>query len=114
MNLPFSPYPKEKQLFRRRIKPTQKQLGAISPTVDRELKQRSKGICELRIRCNGAKATERAHTMGRRIISHKTTVEDLFHLCVLCHDWLDETPEGIRLRKEVREIGTTEYLRRMG
>jgi len=75
---------------------TQKQKGDISQSVDKQLKARSKGVCEL---CGEAKATERAHLTGRRHIDHKTAVTDLLHLCSKCHDWLDETPEGIRARR---------------
>lgn len=109
-NQPVRKYTKEMQLFRKPVKPTQKQKGDISTKVDRELKERSGGVCELRRTCHGNKAVERSHTMGRRIIPHKTTVDDLFHACKLCHIWLDETPDGIRFRKRVREIGTTAYL----
>ncbi|RJE88595.1 hypothetical protein D3P07_11410 [Paenibacillus sp. 1011MAR3C5] len=94
----------------KRVKPTQRQMGAISAKVDSELKERSKGICEVRVRCNGAQAAERAHTIGRKLISHRTTVNDLFHACKACHIWLDETPEGIRFKRQVREIGTTAYV----
>ncbi|CAM3708415.1 hypothetical protein COLU111180_04290 [Cohnella lubricantis] len=107
----FNPYPKEKQLFQRRTKPTQRQMGEISPSVDRELKDRSGYVCEVRKRCSGARATQRAHTKGRRTIPRKTAVDDLFHACVGCHIWMDETPEGIRFKRQVREIGgTTVYL----
>lgn len=108
LSLEFNPVPKPGKT--KRIKPTQKQNGAISTVVDKELKERSSGICEVRVRCIGRMATERAHTTGRRIIPHKTTVDDLFHACPDCHRWLDREPEGIRFRKKVREIGTTAYL----
>jgi hypothetical protein len=108
---PSLPYTKEQQLHKKRWKPTQKQKGDISTKVDRELKERSNGVCELHLKCNGAKATERAHTMGRRIIPHKTTVNDLFHVCTECHVWFDQTVEGIRFRRQVREIGTSAYLK---
>lgn len=75
---------------------TQRQRGNISTNVDEELKERSRGICEL---CGEEWATERAHLTGRRHIDHKTAVTDLLHLCTRCHDWLDETPEGIRARR---------------
>lgn len=111
VSLPFQPQPKPGKS--KRIKPTQRQLGAISKRVDRELKERSAHVCEVLRRCRGARATARAHTMGRRIIPHKTTVDDLFHACTECHVWLDEHPDGIRLRRQVRQIGTTAYLQRV-
>ena len=82
----------------KRVKLTQRQLGDISPSADRELKERSMGICEL---CGRAKATERAHLTGRKHINHKTTALDLVHVCTPCHRWLDGTPEGIRCRRMI-------------
>lgn len=108
----YNPAPKPSDPVR--VNQNQKQLGDISTKVDKQLKARSKGVCEVRERCKGAPAAERAHTIGRRIIPHKTTVDDLFHACVACHHWLDRDPAGIRFRRSVREIGTTEYLRREG
>ncbi|WP_211750420.1 hypothetical protein [Paenibacillus sp. Marseille-Q4541] len=96
------PVPKPGKL--KRIKETQKQMGDISPQVDRELKERSFGLCEL---CGKAIATERAHLTGRKQLDHKTKVTDLLHLCSECHDWLDEDPNGIRARKFIaRAINT--------
>lgn len=108
----FIPYSKEQQLKNARTKPTQKQMGDISAKVDKQLKARSKGFCEVRERCKGSKAVERAHTTGRRTIQHKTSVDDLFHACKQCHLWLDETPAGIRFKRSVREIGTSKHLLR--
>ncbi|MNW62280.1 hypothetical protein D3C74_403990 [compost metagenome] len=71
-------------------------MGDISPEVDKQLKQRSNGVCE---RCGSKPATERAHLTGRKQLKHKTKVTDLMHLCTECHDWLDETPEGIQCRQ---------------
>lgn len=105
----FNPAPKPGKPVR--IKLTQKQMGDISAKVDKQLKARSKGICEVKIKCKGARAVQRAHTKGRRTIPHKTTVDDLFHACLACHNWLDQTPEGIRFNRKVREIGTTQYLK---
>lgn len=109
---PVRSYTKEQQTHSRPVKPSQRQMGDISAKVDKELKKRSKGLCEVRERCKGAEAVERAHTTGRRLIGHKTTVDDLFHACKACHVWLDENPEGIRFKREVRKIGTTEYLQK--
>ncbi|GKU79814.1 hypothetical protein [Paenibacillus sp. L3-i20] len=111
MSLPFRPYSKEEQVRKVRTKPTQRQMGDISNKVDKHLKQRSGGLCEVRHLCKGAQATERAHTIGRRIIPHKTTVDDLFHACNACHLWLDREPAGIRFKRSVLEIGTTTYLK---
>ena len=102
----FNPIPKPKH---KRGKPTQKQLGDISVEADKELKERSRGVCEL---CMKARAAERAHITGRKKINHKTTADDLLHLCTPCHNWFDRTPEGIRKMREIREIGAYEYLNR--
>lgn len=93
-------YSKADQLKSKRVKPTQRQMGEISPKVDRQLKERSGGVCEL---CDAARATERAHITGRKHLKHRTTVDDLIHLCTPCHRWLDNTPEGIRYRKSLEE-----------
>lgn len=90
----WNPVPKPSK--KRRISLTQRQMGDISNEVDKQLKERSKGVCEP---LNKAKAIQRAHLTGRRQISHKTTVTDLIHICVPCHKWLDETPEGIRAKR---------------
>lgn len=90
----FNPAPKNTKNVR--IKPTQRQKGDISTEVDKQLKDRSKGVCEL---CGSQPATERAHLTGRKQLDWKTKVTDLLHLCGGCHDWLDETPEGIQARR---------------
>lgn len=92
---------KESQTKSKRTKLTQKQRGDISTKVDKELKLRSGGLCE---RCRGARAVERAHLIGRKHIDHKTTAADLLHLCTPCHDWLDETPEGIKYRRKLAGV----------
>lgn len=99
MNLPFNPVPKKTKS--NRVKPTQKQMGDISPSVDAELKERSHGICEL---CEKARATQRAHLTGRKQLDRKTKVTDLLHLCIECHRWLDGTTEGIRFRRLLANI----------
>jgi hypothetical protein len=96
----FNPCTKESQLFNKSQKLSQKQLGDISQKVDKEVKERSGGICE---RCRSARATERAHLIGRKQIKHKTTAKDIWHLCTPCHDWLDETPEGIQYKRSLKE-----------
>lgn len=94
MDFGFNPAPKNTKSAR--VKHTQRQMGDISQEVDRQLKERSNGVCE---RCGRRPATERAHLTGRKQLTHKTKVTDLMHLCTDCHDWLDETPEGIQVRK---------------
>ncbi|WP_028547209.1 hypothetical protein [Paenibacillus taiwanensis] len=97
---PVRAYPKSQQLQRKRIKPTQRQMGNISDKVDKQLKARSGSVCE---RCSAARAVQRAHITGRKQLKHRTTVDDLLHLCTECHKWLDETPEGIRYKRQLRE-----------
>lgn len=109
MSLPFYPQPKSKATESERVKPTQKQMGNISPSVDAELKARSNGICEI---CGKDWAVERAHLTGRKQLNWKTTAADLLHLCTNCHDWLDETPEGIKFRKLLATIINTVLGRR--
>lgn len=82
---------------------TQKQLGDISPQVRKEVRERSKGICELQYKCTGAPAVEQAHLIGRRLIPVKTTAEWLRDACVACHDYFDEDPEGIKEKRKIRE-----------
>lgn len=90
----YRPAPKNTKSVR--IKPTQRQMGDISPDVDRQLKERSNGVCEL---CERAWATERAHLTGRPHLDEHTKVTDLLHLCTKCHRWLDGTQDGIRVRR---------------
>lgn len=100
--LPFNPQPKAKQLASNRIKPKQKTRGAISPKVRAEVRERSGGVCEVRIRCNGSQATEMAHIRGRRIIS-QTTAKWLRDACNACHTYLDNTGEGAVYKRQLRE-----------
>lgn len=90
------PFPKSKQLAKKRIKPTQRQMGAISNKIREVVYERSNGICE---RCSSQRATQMAHLIGRKQLNHVTTEKDLMHLCVLCHKWLDETAEGIEFKR---------------
>lgn len=94
----FNPAPKPGKTVR--VKPTQRQLGEISAKVDKQLKDRSGYVCEL---CKRARAVERAHIIGRKQLKQKTTVDLLLRLCMNCHDWLDETPEGIKYRKSLAD-----------
>lgn len=94
------PFPKSKQLAKRRIKPTQRQKGYISSTTREQVFERSNGICE---RCSSQRATQMAHIVSRKQIDHVTTAMDLLHLCVPCHRWLDETPEGIKHKRRLAD-----------
>ena len=101
MNPPFNPQPKSKATKSVRVKQTQKQRGDISPSADAELKERSKGICEL---CGKVWATERAHLTGRKHIDWNTKASDLVHLCTECHRWLDGSVDGIRARRMMATV----------
>lgn len=92
----FHPVPKPQH---KRFKKTAKQRGAISPEVRRKLHERSGGICE---RCRGARAVESAH-VTRRWKLKETTLDDLLHLCVRCHDWADGTAEGRAYLRKIEE-----------
>lgn len=96
MGFKYSPYSKEQQLKSKRVKPTQRQMGDIRDKVDKQLKERSQGVCEA---CGRAKATQRAHLTGRKQLDHRTEVYDLAHLCDECHGMLDGTEAGIRFRR---------------
>lgn len=89
-------YSKEQQVSKKRIRPTQKMKGAISAKVRKEVAERSNGVCE---RCRMARAVQMAHLIGRKQINHVTLAKDLYHVCVPCHRWLDETVEGIRFKR---------------
>lgn len=82
---------------------TQKQMGDISDKVRKEVRERSGGICELRVHCHGSPAVQQAHITGRKQLTHKTTADDLRDSCLTCHKWMDETPEGIRFRRQLKE-----------
>jgi hypothetical protein len=92
----YNPVPKPNY---KRFKTSQRIKGAISPKVRKNVRERSRGVCELRMRCGGTFATEQAHLIGRKHIEHKTTEQDLLHVCTSCHQWLDATPEGIKWKK---------------
>lgn len=95
-------YSKADQLRSTRIKLTQRQMGDISPKVRKEVRERSEGICEVRVKCLGAQAMQQAHITGRKQLTHKTTAADLLDSCIPCHRWLDETPEGIRYKRKLQ------------
>jgi len=103
MALPFYPQPKSKALHSKRIKPKQTTLGAISPKVRQEVRERSGGICEIRERCKGAPAVEQAHIRGRRIIDARTSAAWLRDACKACHTFLDTTGDGAVYKRKLRE-----------
>ena len=92
----FNPVSKKSQLFNKRVKPSQRQMGAISNIVREQVFERSEGICE---RCRGQRAVQMAHIIGRKQIKQVTTMNDIIHVCIHCHKWLDETPEGIKHKR---------------
>jgi heterodisulfide reductase subunit B len=97
----YRPSPKVKH--GRSGKPTQRQLGEISNKVREEVKERSEGLCEVKIKCLGNRAYEMAHITSRKQLTHKTTAADILHSCVECHRWLDSTPDGIRYKRKLKE-----------
>lgn len=94
------PYPKSKQVAKTRVKPTQRQKGTISNKVRQEVFERSGGACE---RCDSQRALHMAHIIGRKQIDHVTIEGDLVHVCVACHKWMDETPEGIQFKRRLNK-----------
>jgi len=92
---------KNKFVFNKSQKLSQRQLGEISTKVDKQLKRRSEGICELQERCTGAFAVQRAHITARGKLTAKTTVNDLLHVCLPCHFWMDREPEGIQFKRKL-------------
>lgn len=68
-NQPARTISKYDQVKSIRVKPTQRQMGEISAKVDKQLRARSEGVCEL---CRAAKAVQRAHITGRKQLKHKT------------------------------------------
>jgi hypothetical protein len=94
----FNPVSKKEQLYNKRVKTTQRQMGAISNLVREQVFERSEGICE---RCKSQRAVQMAHIIGRKQIKHATNMNDIIHVCVPCHKWLDETPEGIKYKREM-------------
>jgi len=93
-------YTKSHQIRRKRIKQTQRQKGEISPQIRKEVAERSNNACEI---CDRQRATQMAHLTSRKRIEHKTTAQDLIHVCVTCHKWLDETAEGKQFKKILKE-----------
>lgn len=102
MNITYNPVPKSSQLTdNRKGKANQRKRGAISPSVRSEVRDRSKGLCEVRTLCKGDEAVHMCHTQSRNTIN-ETTADDLLHGCVKCHLWLDTTAEGIKYKRSLR------------
>ncbi|MNW43552.1 hypothetical protein D3C74_207530 [compost metagenome] len=97
-----NPVPKKTNSVR--VKLTQKQMGDISPKVRKEVRERSKGLCEVRLICNGAQAVQQAHITGRTHLNHKTTADDLLDSCLECHIYLDSDVMGIRTKRLVERV----------
>lgn len=100
----YSPAPKPQH---KRIKLTQKQRGDISPSVREEVKERSGNVCE---RCSMARATDMAHITRRWKLDHKTTADDLLHLCKSCHVWADNTAQGRQWLEEQVKLPFTDWI----
>ena len=101
-------YSKEDQIKSNRIKQTQRQKGDISLKVRQEVKTRSNGACEV---CDMARATQMAHVISRVRIEHKTTADDILHVCYDCHKWLDGSFDGMKYKEGIRT--DRERIRRM-
>lgn len=104
----YRPISKSDQTKSQRIKPTQRQLGEITPKVRAEVKERSGGLCEVQKRCTGARGIQLAHLIGRKQLMWKTTAQDLLNSCIECHVWLDTTPDGIKYKRELVELPFTD------
>lgn len=91
-------YTKDQQTRSNKIKLSQRQKGQITPATRRQVKERSNGACEI---CDMARAEEMAHITSRVRIAHKTTANDLIHVCTPCHRWLDGTTDGTEYKKSL-------------
>ena len=89
-------YSKSHQTRGKRIKQTQRQKGEISAQTRKDVAERSNGACEI---CDRERGTQMAHITSRKRIEHKTTADDLIHVCVKCHQWLDQTEEGKKYKE---------------
>jgi hypothetical protein len=92
-------YSKERQLKSKRVKLTQRQKGNISQQTRFEVNERSNGVCEI---CDSQRATQMAHITSRKRIEDKTQSKDLIHVCVSCHQWLDQTTEGKQYKEMMK------------
>lgn len=99
----FRPAPKPKS---RRLKPTTKQRGRITPDVYQGAMERSGGRCE---RCGIAGYLEAAHLIRRWKIENGTTVNDIAMLCGpavntgTCHNFIDYTAAGREWAEQFRQ-----------
>lgn len=99
----YNPVPKPKS---RRLKPTTKQRGRISPEVYAGAMERSGGRCE---RCGNGGYLEAAHLLRRWKIEGGTTVNDIAMLCGpavntgTCHNFIDYTQEGREWAEQYRQ-----------
>lgn len=84
------PYPKEKQLYHKRIKLKAKQRGAITKEVYAAAAERANGRCES---CGRHTDLQAAHLV-RRWKLPRTTAQDIAMLCLDCHIWADNTKDG--------------------
>ncbi|MFW5438830.1 hypothetical protein [Paenibacillus apiarius] len=107
MTFDYRPVDKPKH---RRLKPTTKQRGRISPEVYQAAYERSGGRCE---RCHKAGSQEYgtlqcAHLV-RRWKLDETTENDVAMLCGpsvnsgTCHHWVDYTREGREWAEQLRK-----------
>lgn len=103
MQLRHNKVKKPKKINHKRGGISQKRRGAISPSVREEVKERSKGRCEVRKRCTGAVAVHMAHLQSRNTIE-ETNADTLLHACLSCHMWMDTTAEGIKYKRSLREM----------
>ena len=83
----YNPVPKPQH---KRIKPTARQRGEVTAKVRKQLQERSGGRCE---RCGRSGGLQAAH-ITRRWKLDRTTVDDVCHLCVECHQWADSCKSG--------------------
>ncbi|MGX4584025.1 hypothetical protein [Paenibacillus chitinolyticus] len=105
----YRPYTKDQQVSRKRVKKTAKQRGDISPSVDREVKERANDCCEW---CGAHKSQvwglQRAHLV-RRWKLDETTACDIALLCGpsvntgTCHWKVDYTKTGREWAARFRE-----------
>lgn len=103
MEFGFNPAPKPRS---RRLKPTTKMRGRITPEVYNAALERSQGLCE---RCGKSGYLEAAHLIRRWKIEGSTTANDIAMLCGpvvntgTCHNWVDYTKPGREWAEKYRQ-----------
>ncbi|OXL83151.1 hypothetical protein BCV73_08720 [Paenibacillus sp. SSG-1] len=103
MNFGFNPAPKPTS---RRLKPTTKMRGRITPDVYQTALERAQGRCE---RCGKIGHLEAAHLIRRWKIEGSTTANDIAMLCGpvvntgTCHNYVDYTREGREWAEQYRQ-----------